>query len=127
MADSPLQQIKTEQSALKPFLDAVDNVVNLKIVTIIEETTDPISNRSKPLDEQGQPGKTLYTRINLIDGDIVNTFGQDFLANEQNKDLIEFHKSQVLKGEQIIQTNLETLKKIIDYALQLKKSDTSTP
>ena len=127
MPDSPIKQMQTGKSALDAFLEAVDNVVNLQIVTVIEETTDVIADRSKPLDQQGQPGKTLYTRINLIDGDIVNTFGQEFLANEQNQELIEFHKSQVLKGEEIIQTNLETLKKIIDYALQLKKSDTPTP
>ncbi|MFM7382378.1 MAG: hypothetical protein ACKO1W_04900 [Microcystaceae cyanobacterium] len=122
--ESPLTQIQEGKSALNAFLEAVDKAVNLEIVTIIEETTDAI-DRSKPLNQQGKPGQTLYTRINLIDGDIVNVFGQDFIANEQNSSLVEFHKSQVSKGEEIIQTNLETLKKIIDYALQLKKSEKS--
>ena len=125
--ESPLKQMQGgKKSAFDTFLETVDKAVNLQIVTIIEET-NAVVDRSKPLEQQGEPGKTLYTRINLIDGDIVNIFGQDFIANEQHSALIEFHKAQVSKGEDIIQTNLETLKKIIDYAIQLKKSDTSTP
>lgn len=127
MPESPLKQMQGgKKSAFDTFLETVGQTINLQIVTIIEESS-AVVDRSKPLTQQGEPGKTLYTRINLIDGDIVNIFGQDFIANEQNNALIEFHKSQVSKGEEIIQTNLETLKKIIDYALQLKKSEPQNP
>ena len=103
------------------FISAVEDAVNLEVVTVIEDINDA-SQRSQSAREIGESGKVLYTRINLVQGDIVNIFGREFISEPMNQPLVEFHKEQVLDGKNVIKNNIETLKNIIEYAMKFKQN-----
>lgn len=103
------------------FISAVEDAVNLEVATVIEDINDA-SQRSKSAREIGESGKVLYTRINLVQGDIVNIFGREFITEPMNQPLVEFHKEQVLDGKNVIKNNIETLKSIIEYAMKFKQN-----
>ncbi|MEB3192190.1 MAG: hypothetical protein VKL42_17760 [Snowella sp.] len=103
------------------FISAVEDAVNLEVATVIEDINDP-SSRGKSAKEIGESGKVLYTRINLVQGDIVNIFGREFITEPANQPLMEFHKEQVLDGKNVIKNNIETLKSIIEYAMKFKQN-----
>jgi len=49
----------------------------------------------------------IYSEINLLTGDIVTLIDADF--NEPNNPTLEFHKTQVENGGQIVSKNIETI------------------
>jgi hypothetical protein len=51
----------------------------------------------------------LRTSINLIDGDIENEVGADFLDNSPWGELRNFHEEQVAKASDTIQNNIKTV------------------
>ncbi len=75
-----------------------------------------------------QAGNRLKTTINLIDGDIENEIGANFLQGYPYFELRDFHDKQCAKGALIIKENLETLveigKKVADL-LDRKKQPSS--
>ena len=103
------------------FISAVEDAVNLEVVTVIEDINDA-QDRSQSAAKIGKSGQVLYTRINLVQGDIVNIFGKEFITEPTNQPLVEFHKEQVLDGKNVIKNNIETLKSIIEYAMKFKQN-----
>ncbi len=59
------------------------------------------------------PTRSIKTQINLIDGDISNAFDEGFVTGDLTK-LVDFHQTQVDKGQQIIKDNLEALKSLYE-------------
>jgi hypothetical protein len=120
-SNKAFQQKLDKKDWFGAFVSAVEDAVNLEVVTVIEDINDA-SQRSKSAREIGESGKVLYTRINLIQGDIVNIFGREFISEPMNQPLVEFHKEQVLDGKNVIKNNIETLKNIIEYAMKFKQN-----
>ena len=87
----------------KNFGDALveifSDLVQLEIVTWVAHEGD---NTHKA-------GNRLKTTINLIDGDIQNELGADFLQGSPYAELRGFHELQVEKGAETIANNLKTL------------------
>ncbi|NJL01098.1 MAG: hypothetical protein HC838_15960 [Spirulinaceae cyanobacterium RM2_2_10] len=68
--------------------------------------------------DQPAPGYGLRTRINLIDGDIENEVGSQFIGDGPYRELRDFHLQQVLEGREIIQKNLENLQRMFAILAQ---------
>ena len=87
----------------KNFGDAVieifSDLVQLEIVTWVAHEGDTTH----------RAGNRLKTKINLIDGDIENELGADFLQGSPYAELRGFHEIQVEKGSETIANNLKTL------------------
>jgi hypothetical protein len=54
----------------------------------------------------------MRTRMNIVDGDIDNEVGNQFVGNGPYTELRQFHMQQVQEGRQIIQHNLENIQQL---------------
>ena len=94
-------QSKLKES--KNFGDALVEIfadlVKLEIVTWVAHEGDTTH----------RAGNRLRTTINLIDGDIENEIGADFLQGSPYAELRNFHETQVDQGSVTIANNLQTL------------------
>jgi hypothetical protein len=93
---SKLKETKNFGDAL---VEIFSDLVQLEIVTWVAHEGD-ITHKA---------GNRLRTTINLIDGDIENELGSDFLQGSPYAELREFHETQVAKGSETIANNLKTL------------------
>lgn len=85
-----------DASFKETIVNLFSQVVNLEVKTVITDKDD-------------QGGKVISTKINLLDGDITNTIPEGFIDSDKT---VDFHLQQVTKAEQIIKTNLDTLKSL---------------
>ena len=123
-SDAPLEtatskfQKKLKQSSNnfgEALIEVFGDLVELEIVTWVanEGTVQQAGNR-------------LKTTINLIDGDIENEIGANFLQGYPYFELRDFHEQQCAKGALIIKENLETLvemgKKVTDLLERQKQT-----
>lgn len=93
---SKLKETKNFGDAL---VEIFSDLVQLEIVTWVAHEGDTTH----------KAGNRLKTTINLIDGDIENELGADFLQGSPYAELREFHETQVAKGSETIANNLKTL------------------
>jgi hypothetical protein len=93
---SKLKESKNFGDAL---VEVFSDLVKLEIVTWVAHEGDT----------NHKAGNRLKTTINLIDGDIENELGADFLQGSPYAELRGFHEIQVEKGAETIANNLKTL------------------
>jgi hypothetical protein len=93
---SKLKETKNFGDAL---IEIFSDLVQLEIVTWVAHEGDTTH----------RAGNRLKTTINLIDGDIENELGADFLQGSPYAELRGFHEIQVEKGSETIANNLKTL------------------
>jgi hypothetical protein len=96
---SKLKESKNFGDAL---VEVFSDLVRLEIVTWVAHEGDTTH----------KTGNRLKTTINLIDGDIENEIGADFLQGSPYAELRSFHETQVDKGSETIANNLTTLVEI---------------
>lgn len=100
---STSERFQKKLNETKSFGDAITEVftdlVTLEIVTWAAQEGE-IGHK---------PGNRLRTVISLIDGDIENEIGSEFLPGSPYEQLREFHNEQVMKGSETITKNLEAL------------------
>jgi hypothetical protein len=95
-------KLKENKNFGDALIEIFSDLVQLEIVTWVAHEGDT-SHKS---------GNRLRTTINLIDGDIENELGADFLQGSPYAELRGFHELQVEKGAETIATNLKTLVEI---------------
>ncbi len=93
---SKLKETKNFGDAL---IEIFSDLVQIEIVTWVAHEGDTTH----------RAGNRLKTKINLIDGDIENELGADFLQGSPYAELRGFHEIQVEKGSETIANNLKTL------------------
>lgn len=108
-SNSLFQQVETR----------AQNLVTLEVAT----TVGPVNwtaRRPEDLakDGQGQPSKGMYTRIGLLDGDIMTQMDASFATGELGA-IREFHLGQVRQGRAIIKDNIEAAQQLIQLAYDL--------
>ncbi len=91
-------------------------LVQLKIVTAVGPITaavDP-NDRSRIVPEvtSVQDSSLMYTRINLLDGDIVTCIPDKFVTGDY-KDLREFHAAREKQAHEMIKGNFAALKELL--------------
>ncbi len=99
---------------------ALSEAVELKITTWVASVEDGIEA------DQAKPGHRLRTRVNMIEGDIENEIGDQFLGYGRYRELRQFHLDQVAEGHKIIQDNLKSLQKLFEVLVTLRYP-TATP
>jgi hypothetical protein len=97
------------------LMEVFADLVHLEIVTWVAHDGD----------QSHRPGNRLRTEINLIDGDIENELGADFLADSPYAELRHFHEAQVLRGGETIANNLKTLVEVGEKISNLLRREPS--
>ena len=95
-------KLKENKNFGEALIEIFSDLVQLEIVTWVAHEGDTTH----------KSGNRLRTNINLIDGDIENELGADFLQGSPYAELRGFHELQVQKGAETISTNLKTLVEI---------------
>ncbi|MBN4001075.1 hypothetical protein [Nostoc sp. LPT] len=99
---------------------AIVEVVELEITTWVPESSTQLE---QPKEQQiAQPGNKMHTIINLIDGDITNEVGSQFVGSGPYTELREFHLTQIKESREIMQKNIESLQKLYGFFLEIMKS-----
>ncbi|MEH1987109.1 hypothetical protein [Nostoc sp.] len=95
-------------------------VIELEITTWVPESSTQLEN---PQGQQvAQPGNRMHTIINLIDGDITNEVGSEFIGSGPYTELREFHLTQIKESREIMQKNIESLQKLYGFFIEIMKS-----
>lgn len=105
------QQLKSGK-ILAALRTALSEAIELEITTWVSSAEE-----SNPA-EQPSAGSRLQTRINIVDGDISNEIGDQFLSNGPYHELQQFHFQQVKAGQEIIQNNLQSLQKLFGMLMR---------
>ncbi|MDZ8184051.1 MAG: hypothetical protein RMX96_04210 [Nostoc sp. ChiSLP02] len=101
---------------------AIVDITELEITTWVAESNTRVGEEQENRVETAKPGNRIYTMINLVDGNISNEIGSQFVGNGPYAELLEFHLSQVKESREIIQKNIETVHKIYGILMELYKS-----
>ncbi|MEH1780322.1 MAG: hypothetical protein V7K67_18475 [Nostoc sp.] len=128
--NSDFKTIVTNLNADKKGLD-VDEIINaiktvivevidLKITTWVAESSEQSQNEITSA--SAKPGNRIYTRINLVHGDIENEIGSQFTDSGPYKEIREFHLTQVKESREIIHKNIESVEKLYGFLMEIVKS-----
>lgn len=99
---------------------AIVEVVDLKITTWVVESSEQSQNEIKSA--SAKPGNRIYTRINLVNGDIQNEIGSEFTDSGSYKEIREFHLTQIKDGREIIHKNIESVEKLYRFFMEIVKN-----
>ncbi|MDZ8084685.1 MAG: hypothetical protein RMY16_03680 [Nostoc sp. DedQUE12b] len=109
-------------------IDEIIDAIQTAIVEVVElEITTWVPESSTHLEQlQGQQiaqtGNRMHTIINLIDGDITNEVGSQFVGSGPYTELREFHLTQIKESREIMQKNIESLQKLYGFFIEIMKS-----
>lgn len=90
---------------------ALGEAVELQITTWVAS-----ADSAQPLS-----GSRMRTRINIVEGEIDNEVGSQFIGNGPYIELRQFHQEQVQEGRQIIQNNLASLQQLFTVLASLSQ------
>ena len=98
---------------------AMGKIIELNIVTTVADSED----QSHPWEQvKVKPGCRMQTHIDLVQGDIANEIGEQFLSGGTYEELRKFHLQQVVQGNITIQENLESLQKLLGLWLAVNQA-----
>ncbi|MGQ4649087.1 hypothetical protein [Lyngbya aestuarii] len=89
---------------------ALSEAIELEITTWVSSNKSYAQTSAEA--EQPHADCRMRTRLNIVDGDIENEIGSQFIGNGLYTELRQFHLDQVQEGRQIIQQNLENLQQL---------------
>ena len=120
-------------SILDRLSDTVESLAELRVITGVgpvklDVTPGGAGGPSITPSQSSANVSGIYSEINLITGDIVTLIDSDL--SEPNNPTLEFHKSQVDNGRQIVSTNINTIIRLVQAAggkLNLDKDSTRQP
>ncbi|MFB8790878.1 MAG: hypothetical protein U7123_19000 [Potamolinea sp.] len=89
---------------------ALGEAIELEITTWVSSSNSDANILTK--EYQPSADCRMRTRINIVEGDIDNEIGTQFIGNGPYTELRQFHMEQVHEGRDIIQQNLENLQQL---------------
>lgn len=89
---------------------ALGEAIELEITTWVSSSNSDANILTK--EYQPTADCRMRTRINIVEGDIDNEIGSQFIGNGPYTELRQFHMEQVHEGRVIIQQNLENLQQL---------------
>lgn len=102
---------------------ALGEAVELEITTWVSSAND-----SKTSVEATSSSDRMRTRINIVDGDINNEVGTQFIGDGPYTELQQFHSSQVQDAPLMIQHNLANLQQLFSVLTNtLSQLPTASP
>lgn len=105
---------------------AIVKTVELEITTWVSEPPTESDYETTNVCEVPKSGNRMHTVINLVNGEIRNEVGSQFVGSGPYTELREFHLTQVKESREIIQKNIETVHKIYDILVEMLKSRKNT-
>jgi len=110
------------------FLLAMNSAVELKITTWVESSEN--KSHQEEIDttssqEKETPGHSLKSRVNLIQGEIENQIGDQFLTNSELSKVLPFHFHQVSLSSHNFRNNLQSLQKLFSVLAVLDHQENS--
>ncbi|ALG66809.1 hypothetical protein [Beggiatoa leptomitoformis] len=106
---------------LKTISDALENLVTLKIRTVVGTYTE-VDGRI----HAEENARSIVSQIDLLGGDITTIMHDDFLIAPLNE-VMQFHCERELKGQDIIQGNIRALKELVGLIATLARQQDETP
>ena len=103
---TPLEEFKAKVRAgelHEALAIAMSEAIELKITTVIADSQEQL------LEDASQPGYRMRTRINIVDGEVENEIGKEFINNPAYAELQKFHFEQITQGREILLNNLANL------------------
>ncbi len=79
----------------------------------LDITTWVASNDDDETEDSCQPGYRMRTRINIVDGEIENEIGREFVTHPAYVELQKLHLEQVQQGRETLLNNLVSLQAIL--------------
>jgi hypothetical protein len=117
MATSQEFQAKLKQGDIATALKlALGDIIELKITTSVVPAESPESATGVHRYPQ------MQTHINIVDGDIETEVDRRFLNDGPYAELRDFHTQQVLDGQQIIKSNIDSLQTLCGIFLQTSQT-----
>jgi hypothetical protein len=118
------------------FLLAMNSAVELKITTWVESSQEDSTQEkiqtpeiekkdTNPSQDKETPGHSLKSRVNLIQGEIENKIGDQFLNNDQLAKILPFHFHQVSLSSHNFRNNLQSLQKLFGFLAALNQQENS--
>ncbi|WGV24867.1 hypothetical protein [Halotia branconii] len=101
---------------------AIVQVVELEITTWVSEPSTDSGSELQNGQEFPKAGNRMHTVINLVNGDIKNEVGSQFLGSSPYTELREFHLSQVKESREIMQKNIESVHKIYGILMEMLRT-----
>lgn len=100
---------------LDKIVDQIDDLTHLEVVTILGQADaaklfDKVKETAGGVDN----AKVIYSRIGLVDGDIITIVDERFVAQDDVPKLRDFHQERVKEGGAIVQKNIQALKELLD-------------
>lgn len=120
---TPLEEFKAKIKAGEMFealAIAMSESIELNITTWV-------ASAEEQLEETSQPGYRMRTRINLVDGEVDNEIGQEFLSNPAYAELQKLHLEQVKQGREILLNNLASLQSMFAILNDTQATMTEIP
>lgn len=116
----PSEQFKQDlatNNIVDALKTALGEAIELKITTWVSEPT--ASNLSSQTSANAKPGNRMRTRINIVDGDIENEIGSNFIGKGPYAELQQFHLNQVQEGRNIVRQNLESVQQLFGILVSI--------
>ncbi len=100
----------SQEALLGRLMTAINNALELEIVTAVSDfSIDHFDDPKNALEVKlGKKPTGYVTSINLLTGDIRNVISPDYAAG-QNKELREYHTTQVALAREIVANNLKMI------------------
>ncbi|EMR38135.1 hypothetical protein [Vibrio harveyi] len=96
----------------------MDEMTKLRITTVVGNTA--IDGKVGELTATApSDGKVFHSTINLVQGDIYTGVPEGYNSAELSA-VYEMHKANVDNGQQIIRDNIDTLRALVDLAIEVK-------
>lgn len=120
---TPLEEFKEKIKAGEMF-DALAIAMSESIELNI---TTWVASAEEQLEETSQPGYRMRTRINLVDGEVDNEIGREFVSNPAYAELQKLHIEQVKQGREILLNNLASLQAMFAMLNDTQSTITEIP
>ncbi len=108
----------------KKIVDSIENLVTLEIVTAVgnvqygpREKRPADAKRHFPDLDYDRDPKIMFTKIDLLQGDIKTVYDEAFVTGEYQQ-LKAYHATKEKEGYQIVQKNIETLERLLKLAAE---------
>ena len=103
---------------LKTAIAHLSNLTRLEVNTLVGNYKFKEENGIKTTIDQESTSEKMSSQINLISGDITVAMTEKFVS--EYEELREYHIAREKQGHEIINANIETLKKIVSAIDQFR-------
>jgi len=107
-----------ENTLINKILKGVNDLTHLEIKTIVGAYTiheDGTNTKVEPQSNQDM----IYSKINLVGGDITTAMGDKFLTDAAYSPLRDYHDKREQQGHDIVERNIEVLKQLVSFISSL--------